>query len=52
MKKEDIRKKFQQEGYHLAYCNGSYFAKKHQQTYKADSLNGLYDILFRNKKYI
>ena len=52
MKKEDIRKKFQQEGYHLAYCNGSYFAKKYQQNYKADSLNGLYKIIFSNKIYI
>lgn len=34
MKKEDIRKRFEREGYRLAYCNGSYFAKKHQQTYK------------------
>ena len=46
MKTEYIRKRFKQEGYHLAYCNGAYFAKKHQQTYKADSLNGLYQIVF------
>lgn len=46
MKTEYIRKKFQQDGYHLTYCNGAYFAKKHQQTYKADSLNGLYKIVF------
>ena len=52
MKIEDIRKKFEREGYHLTYCNGSYFAQKYQRTYKADSLNGLYDILFRNKKYV
>lgn len=46
MKKEDIRKKFQQEGYHLAYCNGAYFAKKYLRTYKADSLHALYKIVF------
>lgn len=46
MKKEDIRKKFQQEDYHLAYCNGSYFAKKYQRTYKGDSLHALYKIVF------
>lgn len=46
MKKEDIRKKFEREGYRLAYCNGSYFAKKYQRTYKADSLHALYKIVF------
>lgn len=52
MKTEYIRDRIKREGYHLTYCNGSYFAKKYQQTYKADSLNRLYDILFRNKKYV
>lgn len=46
MKTDYIRQRFEREGYRLAYCNGSYFAKKHQQTYKADSLNGLYKIVF------
>ena len=46
MKIENIRKKFEREGYRLTYCNGSYFAKKYQRTYKADSLNGLYKIVF------
>ena len=46
MKTEYIRKRFKQEGYHLTFCNGTYFAKKHQRTYKADSLNGLYQIVF------
>ena len=46
MKTEYIRKRFEQEGYHLAYCNGSYFAKKYQRTYKGDSLHALYKIVF------
>ena len=52
MKTEYIRQRFKQDGYHITFCNGMYFAKKYLSTYKADSLNGLYDILFRNKKYI
>lgn len=46
MKTEYIRKRFKQEGYHITFCNGMYFANKHQRTYKADSLNGLYQIVF------
>ena len=52
MRTDEIRKRLEKDGYRITYCNGSYFAKKYQQTYKADSLNGLYDILFRNKKYM
>ena len=52
MRTEYIIQRFKREGYHLAYCNGSYFAKKYQQNYKADSLNGLYKIIFSNKIYI
>lgn len=52
MKTDYIRDRIKREGYILTYCNGTYFAKKQLRTYKADSLNGLYDILFRNKKYI
>lgn len=50
MKTDYIRSRMKKEGYRVTYCNGSYFAKKYQQTYKADSLNGLYNILFGNKK--
>ena len=46
MKIEYIRQRFKQEGYRITFGNGSYFAKKYQQTYKADSLNGLYKIVF------
>ena len=46
MKIEYIRQRFNQEDYRITFCNGSYFAKKYQQTYKADSLNGLYQIVF------
>ena len=46
MKTEYIRQRFKQEGYRITFCNGSYFAKKYQQTYKADSSNWLYQIVF------
>ena len=46
MKIEYIRQRFNQEGYRITFCNGTYFAKKHLRTYKADSLNGLYQIVF------
>ena len=52
MKIEYIRQRFLQEGYRITFCNGIYFAKKYQQNYKADSLNGLYKIIFSNKIYI
>lgn len=52
MRIDYIRDRIKREGYHLTFCNGTYFAKKNLRTYKADSLNGLYDILFRNKKYM
>lgn len=52
MKIEYIRHRFKREGYLITYCNGTYFAKKYQQNYKADSLNGLYKIIFSNKIYI
>ena len=46
MKTEYIRQRFKQEGYLITFCNGTYFAKKYLITYKADSLNGLYKIVF------
>lgn len=46
MKIEYIRQRFLQEGYRITFCNGTYFAKKYLRTYKADSLNGLYQIVF------
>ena len=46
MKTEYIRQRFKQEGYHLTFCNGTYFAKKYQRTYNADSLHALYKIVF------
>ena len=52
MRTDEIRKRLEKDGYRITYCNGSYFAKKNRKTYRADSLNGLYDILFRNKKYV
>ena len=52
MKIEYIRHIFKQEGYRITFCNGIYFAKKYLKTYKADSLNGLYKIIFSNKIYI
>lgn len=52
MRTDYIRNRIKREGYYLTYCNGTYFAKKQLRTYKADSLNGLYDIIFGNKKYI
>ena len=46
MKIEYIRQRFNHEGYSLTFCNGIYLASKYQITYKADSLNGLYQIVF------
>ena len=46
MKIEYIRQRFNQEGYRITFCNGTYLASKHQRTYKAYSLNGLYQIVF------
>lgn len=46
MKIENIRQRFKQEGYRITFCNGIYLASKYQITYKADSLNGLYQIVF------
>lgn len=46
MKIEYIRQRFSHEGYRITFCNGTYFAKKYLRTYKADSLNGLYHIVF------
>lgn len=46
MKIEYIRHRFKQEGYRITFCNGIYLASKYQRTYKADSLNGLYQIVF------
>lgn len=46
MKIEYIRQRFLHEGYRITFCNGTYFAKKYLITYKADSLNGLYQIVF------
>lgn len=46
MKTEYIRQRFKQEGYRITFCNGIYLASKYQITYKADSLNGLYQIVF------
>ena len=46
MKIEYIRQRFKHEGYILTFCNGTYLASKYQRTYKSDSLNGLYQIVF------
>lgn len=52
MRTDYIRKRIERNGYKLTYCAGFYFAKKHLKTYRADSLNGLYNILFGNKKSV
>lgn len=52
MRTDEIRKRLDKDGYRITYYNGSYFAKKHLKTYRADLLNGLYKIIFSNKIYI
>ena len=48
MTKDECRKKLKNAGYSVSHnTSGSYFAVKGQRTYKADSLNGLVNKIFK-----
>jgi len=47
MKKEIARKKMESKGYKvITLMQGGYMAKKNNQTYKANSITGLFKLIF------